>query len=86
MILINAILSVLGLDSPMGVLSGKGLYLIVYPLSRPNTDTVYNIGYKCSGTPGIATLFHIQSQESNQPVAAGLVCKQIKTFYLRPLF
>ena len=25
---------------PLGVPSGKGLYLTVYPLSRPNTDTV----------------------------------------------
>ena len=46
-------MSVLGLDSgctvkynplpsgvPLGTPSGKGLYLTVYPSSRPNTDTV----------------------------------------------
>ena len=26
---------------PSGTPSGKGLYLTTYPLSRPNTDTVY---------------------------------------------
>ena len=31
-------MSVLGIDLTP---SGKGLYLSVYPLSRPNTDTVY---------------------------------------------
>ena len=49
-ILKNYILSVLELDSgytlkyrpsPSGVLSAKGLYLIVYPSSCPNTKTVY---------------------------------------------
>ena len=45
-------LSVLGLNSvykvkyfflamPSGTPSGKGVYLTVYPLSRPHTDTVY---------------------------------------------
>ena len=47
-------MSVLGLDSgytvkynplpsgvPSGTPSGKGLYLTVYPSSRPNTDTLY---------------------------------------------
>ena len=39
-------MSVLGLDSGYTVKynplpSGKGLYLTLYPLSRPNTDTVY---------------------------------------------
>ena len=29
------------LASPTGIPSGKGLYLTVYPLSRPNTDTIY---------------------------------------------
>ena len=42
-------MSVLGLDSrymvkynpsPSGTPSGKGLYLTIYALSRPNTDTV----------------------------------------------
>ena len=28
-------------DSPSGTPSGKGLYLTIYPSSRPNTDTVY---------------------------------------------
>ena len=27
--------------SPLGNPSGEGLYLTVYPLSRPNTDTVF---------------------------------------------
>ena len=41
-------MSVLGLDSGYTVKynplpSGKGLYLTVYPLSRPNTDTVCSI-------------------------------------------
>ena len=29
---------------PSGAPSGKGLYLTVYPLSRPNTDTVVLAG------------------------------------------
>ena len=46
-------MSVLGLDSgytvkynplPSGVPSGKGLYLTLYPLSHPNTDTLEFIG------------------------------------------
>ena len=49
-------MSILGLDSgytvkynplpsgvPSGTPSGKGLYLTVYPSSRPNTDTVHII-------------------------------------------
>ena len=28
---------------PTGTLSGKGIYLTVYPLSCPNTDTVYHL-------------------------------------------
>ena len=40
-------MSVLGLEVGYTVKynplpSGKGLYLTIYPLSRPNTDTVYN--------------------------------------------
>ena len=27
----------------MGTFSGKGLYLTVYPLCRPNTDTVWSL-------------------------------------------
>ena len=51
-------MSVLGLDSgytvkytprPSGTPSGKGVYLTVYPLSRPNTDTVYK-GYMSQRT------------------------------------
>ena len=30
--------------SPLGTPSGKGLYLTIDPLSRPNTDTVYSVG------------------------------------------
>ena len=46
----NYILSVLGLDSgytakyrpsPLGVSSGEGLYLTMYPSSCPNTDTIF---------------------------------------------
>ena len=47
-------MSVLGLNlgyivkytpSPLGVPSGEGLYLIVYPSSRPNTDTYSIVEY-----------------------------------------
>ena len=30
---------------PLGTLSGKGVYLTIYPLSRPYTDTVFSKGY-----------------------------------------
>ena len=50
MMLLNDILSVLGLKSgymvklgplPLGTPSGEGLYLTVQPSSRPNKDAVY---------------------------------------------
>ena len=46
----NDTMSVLGLNSGYTVKynplpSGKGLYLTVYPSSRPNTDTVYFLAY-----------------------------------------
>ena len=68
----NEILSVLGLDSeytvkyspsPFGVLSGKGLYLIVYPSSRPNTDTV-------SESLNVINLLHLDLDSLTCPLAS----------------
>ena len=36
---------------PSGTPSGKGLYLTVYPLSRPNTDTICSTLYTLHSTP-----------------------------------
>ena len=63
------ILPVLGLDygytvkySPLssGVPSGRGLYLTVYPSSRPNTDTVQCTVYTVVGAGGVvySTLYN----------------------------
>ena len=38
----QVILQEFPLASPSGTPSGKALYLTVYPLSRPNTDTVFS--------------------------------------------
>ena len=46
--------------SPSETLSAKGLYLTVYPLSRPNTDIVLVMGPYCTEISKILGLLEIE--------------------------
>ena len=69
-------MSVLGLNSgytvkynPLlsGTPSGKGLYWTVYPLSRPNTDTVWTHLNGAYGTIRSHIRFHTESAPTRCP-------------------
>ena len=60
-------------EDPVFALGGKGLYLTVYPLSRPNRDTI-NSTPRRSPLKGVFTNVAEHAIDSDSSLCVGRVC------------